>query len=257
MKSRGAFALVTALVALVVMALAAPAFAGTGLNAYKVKFRGAKQLRVLKQQGYDITEGTRGKRIEIVGTKAQIAKLRRAGLRTKLLRDTHGRTATKIAAAQAADGWQVWRPWARTDVPVSGSAGNPTANIKTQMENLAAKYPKITKLETIGHSLRGQPIYAMKVTDDAKKVDDGSRPAVLYSALQHAREWLAGETERRTLRLFLDNYGKSGTAVGVDGEPVAGVSSSEITSLVNNRELWFILVANPDGYDFTFDPRRG
>jgi murein tripeptide amidase MpaA len=225
-----------------------------GLNAYKVKFRGAKQLSVLKQQGYDITEGIRGKRIEIVATKTQIRKLRRAGLRTKLLRDSRGRTATKVAAAQAANGWQVWRPWARTDVPVSGSAGNPTTNLKTQMENLAAKYPKIAKLETIGQSVRGQPIYAMKVTNDAKKVRDGSRPAVLYSAVQHAREWLAGETERRTLRLFLDNYGKSGTAVGTDGQPVAGVSSSELTSLVNTRELWFILVANPDGYDFTFDP---
>jgi hypothetical protein len=90
----------------------------------------------------------------------------------------------------------VWRPFARTDIDVSGSAGNPTANIKTQMENLAEKYPNITKLETIGHSLRGLPIYAMKVTKNADKKKDGSRPAVLYSAVQHAREWLAGETER-------------------------------------------------------------
>jgi hypothetical protein len=77
---------------------------------------------------------------------------------------------------------------------------------------------------------------------------------VLYSAVQHAREWLAGETERRTLRLFVDNYGKTGTAVGTDGQPVAGVSSTELTNLVDTRELWFIIIANPDGYDFTFDP---
>ena len=124
------------------------------------------------------------------------------------------------------------------------------------MENLAAKYPGIAKLETIGHSLNGLPIYAMKVTKDAKKRKDGNRPAVLYSAVQHAREWLAGETERRTLRLFLDNYGKKGTAVGTDGQPVDGVSSKELTKLVNKRELWFILICNPDGYDFTFDPRN-
>ena len=72
--------------------------------------------------------------------------------------------------------------------------------------------------------------------------------------MQHAREWLAGETERRTLRLFLDNYGKKGTAVGTDGQPVDGVSAKELTKLVNKRELWFILICNPDGYDFTFDP---
>ena len=96
----------------------------------------------------------------------------------------------------------------------------------------------------------------MKVTKGARKHKDGKRPAILYSAVQHAREWLAGETERRTLRLFLDNYGRRGTAIGTDGQPVAGVSSRELTKLVNTRELWFILIANPDGYDFTFTPEN-
>jgi Zinc carboxypeptidase len=253
MKLRGA---VVALTAVVVLALAAPAFGGTGLNAYKAKARGAKQLRELKRLGFDITEGQRRRGIEIVATKSQITKLRKAGVSARLIRDSRGRTARRVAAAQAAGGWEVWRPYARTDVDVSAAAGNPTANIKTQLERLAQRNPNITKLVTIGHSLRGVPIYAMKVTNNARTVADGSRPAVLYSALQHAREWLAGETERRTLRLFIDNYGRTGTALGTDGEPVAGVSSSELTNLVNTRELWFIIVANPDGYDFTFDPEN-
>jgi len=254
MKVRGAlFALVAVLVALIT---AVPASAGTGLNAYDVKFGGLKELRALQSAGFDLTEAIRGKRAEIVASDAQVTKLRRAGLDVKLERDSHGRTAQRAAAAAAEAGYQVWRPYARTDVAVSGDSGNPKANIKTQMEDLAKQYPKITKLVTIGRSVRGLPIYAMKVTDNAKSTKDGTRPAVLYSAVQHAREWLAGETQRRTLRLFLDNYGKTGTAVGTDGQPVEGVSASELTSLVNTRELWFILIANPDGYDFTFDPEN-
>ena len=35
-----------------------------------------------------------------------------------------------------------------------------------------------------------------------------------------------------------------------------GVSSRELTKLVDTRELWFILIANPDGYDFTFTPEN-
>ena len=129
----------------------------------------------------------------------------------------------------------------------------------TALERIAQQNRGITKLVTIGQSLRGLPIYAIKVTKDARTVADGSRPAVLYSSLQHAREWLAGETGRRRRpdllgEARLDNYGRTGTATGTDGEPVAGVSASEITNLVNTRELWFILVANPDGYDFTFTP---
>ena len=254
MKLRSAFALVTALVAL--FAIAAPASADTGLNAYKAKARGAAKLRELKRQGFDITEGQRRGGIEIVATKRQIAKLRRAGISAKLLRDRRGRSGRRAAAAQAAGGWEVWRPYARTDIAMSGAAGNPTTNLMTQLENLARRHSNIAKLETIGHTIKGLPIYAMKVTKGARKRKDGKRPAVLYSAVQHAREWLAGETERRTLRLFLDNYGRNGTALGTDGKPVEGVSSRELTKLVDTRELWFILIVNPDGYDFTFTPEN-
>jgi hypothetical protein len=69
---------------------------------------------------------------------------------------------------------------------------------------------------------------------------DGSRPAVLYSAAQHAREWISVEVNRRLLHYFVDNY-------GVD---------PGVTDLVNTRELWFVPVANPDGYQYTFDVER-
>src|SRR5687768_13367885 len=116
---------VVPLTVLAVLLLAVPASAGVGLNAYKAKARGAGEIRELKRQGFDITEGQRKRGIEIVATKRQIAKLRRAGISTKLLRNKRGRTAQRVAAAQAAGGWNVWRPYARTDVELSGAAGNP------------------------------------------------------------------------------------------------------------------------------------
>ena len=42
------------------------------------------------------------------------------------------------------------------------------------------------------------------------------------------------------LHHFVDNYSKD----------------AEITNLVNTRELWFLIVANPDGYQYTFDHER-
>ena len=41
---------------------------------------------------------------------------------------------------------------------------------------------------------------------------------------------------RRLMHYMLDGYG----------------NNPEITDLVNTTELWFLPVANPDGYDFTF-----
>ena len=56
------------------------------------------------------------------------------------------------------------------------------------------------------------------------------------------------------MRLFVDNYGRKGAALGTDGQPVLGLQAKEITKLVDQTELWFVLVANPDGYDYTFTP---
>src|SRR5262249_52745208 len=71
-------------------------------------------------------------------------------------------------------------------------------------------------------------------------VDDGSRPSVLYMGTIHAREWIATEVVRRELHYFVDNYKKN----------------ADVTNLVDTRELWFMPVANPDGYQYTFDGER-
>ena len=81
----------------------------------------------------------------------------------------------------------------------------------------------------------GRDIWALKVTRNAKTTTDDARPAVLYNAQQHAREWLAGETCRRTLLYFTSNY---------DTTPDNAVEA-EVTELVNTRELWFMLRQQP------------
>ena len=96
------------------------------------------------------------------------------------------------------------------------------------------------KLEVIGHSLQGREIIALKVTKDANRVPDGARPDVFYMATIHAREWISTEVNRRILHHFVDNYG----------------TNPEVTNLVDTRELWFVLVSNPDGYQHTFDVER-
>ena len=69
------------------------------------------------------------------------------------------------------------------------------------------------------------PILALKVTKDARTTADGQRPAVLYSANQHAREWITAETDRRLAHLFVDNYtspGDTTPAEAHDGDDLGG-----------------------------------
>ncbi len=61
---------------------------------------------------------------------------------------------------------------------------------------------------------------------------------MLFMAAQHAREWITPEMVRRLIHYVVDGYG----------------TDRRLTYLVNKTELWFVPVANPDGYDFTFQP---
>ena len=69
--------------------------------------------------------------------------------------------------------------------------------IYDEMRELAAEHRDIVKPVIIGTSLLGKPIIALKITKDARNAPDNSRPAILYSSVNHAREWIAAEVARR------------------------------------------------------------
>jgi hypothetical protein len=225
----------------------------SGLNAYRVRGADADALRVLAQQGFDLTEGGDGR--EIVATAAQARALRKFGIST-----TPARRGTEAAANINADGsYDVYRPY--FDHTFVGTVGNvpggaPRETIYEELQRLAAEHTSIVKPEVIGASVNGKPILALRITRDAREPTnpDGSRPAALYVSTQHAREWITTEQTRRLAHLFVDNYGRTGAALNTQGVAIPGLAASDLTNLVNTREIWIAAVANPDGYDFTFTP---
>ena len=107
--------------------------------------------------------------------------------------------------------------------------------IADEMKALAAANPDVMKLEQYGTSTLGKPLYTIKMTANARNVADGTRPAILFSAVNHAREWIAAEMGRRLPVWFAEHK-----------------NDPEIARLISDRELWFVPIQNPDGYDFTF-----
>jgi hypothetical protein len=163
--------------------------------------------------------------VEVVATADQVEDLEGQGVDLEL-KEVDGETATEQSTRLAAEGYSVFRPY-------SGAGG-----LKEEYEQLAADHPDIAKLVVIGQTVQGQDIVALKVTRRAGRTRDGARPATLFSAAQHAREWITPEMVRRLTHHVLDGYGTDRT----------------ITDVVNRTELWFLPVANPDGYDWTFQP---
>ena len=128
-----------------------------------------------------------------------------------------------------AGGFTVWRSW------------DQTGGIRDELYTIAGQNPQLVKLEVLGHTYQGRELIALKVTQGAVEMPDGKRPAVLFSSNQHGSEWISAEVNRRLLQ-----------------HVIAGsrANNKEIKNLLKRTELWFVLVANPDGYQYTFDVDR-
>ncbi|HEU4404087.1 MAG TPA: M14 family zinc carboxypeptidase [Polyangiaceae bacterium] len=189
------------------------------------------QYQQLANGGYDIAhveETVDGFVVQVVLRPNDRNKLRREGFDFEVVRNEDGLTATQAAALQAQNGFTVWRPW-------DGDGG-----IEQQLRAIAEQYPKLAQLHTIGTTHEGRDILALRVTSNARNVPLGVRPAVLYQATAHAREWIATEVNRRLMLHYLENAD----------------TDQAIRNILATTELWFVPVMNPDGYQYTFDVER-
>ncbi|MFE4060546.1 M14 family metallopeptidase, partial [Streptomyces sp. NPDC059096] len=204
------------------------AAAGKGTAADAVKVFDAEvtkeQVPLLLSAGQDaheLSERAPGKgtaKVEVFLTDAQARDLERQGV-TVTERTVSAGTAGRLRAA--GDG--VFRPY-------SGAG-----NLQEEIVATGQANPRIAKVVSLGKTLRGQDILALKLSKGARTTKDGAKPSVLYMSNQHAREWITPEMTRRLMHHYIDNYGKD----------------RRITKIVDSTELWFVLSANPDGYDFT------
>jgi hypothetical protein len=222
-------------------ALLLPALVATGPASAKDKREpldfytalvSADEAADLARDGFDIAESretARGVRVDLVMTASDAAGLRDKGVSASLKRNKDGKTARQAAAEQAASGYDVWRSY---DEP---------GGIRDELYRLARDNPQLVKLVVLGRTGEGREIIAVKVTQGARGIADGRRPAVLYTSTQHAREWISTEVNRRLLNWLVDK---------------SRANDQAVKDLLKERELWFVLVANPDGYQYTFDHER-
>jgi hypothetical protein len=186
----------------------------------------------LVRAGYDVVVArpAPGPALEadLVLSPAEAQALRARGLRIEPWRNAEGRGVLDLARAQARNGYSVWRSW------------DAEGGIADELTELARSHPGLVEHRVVGHSVEGRDIVALRVTAGAGSVPVGTRPAVLHLSAQHAREWISVEVNRRLLRAYVDGYG----------------TDPEISRLLATTELWFVVVANPDGYQRTFDGDR-
>ena len=224
--------LTTMAIAGLVIAAAPANAAGPGpeaLQMYEATVN-PEQFSQLQTEGFDVVDPepvSGGVAVDLVLSGSEREALAQRGIDLELFRDENGRTAQQLAARQAANGFNVWRDYDGPD------------GIREYLSDFVAAHPKTAKLVVIGTTTQGREIVAVRITQKPKKGGKRAkdRPAVLYQGTTHAREWISTEVTRRLMQYFAGN-------------------STTARKLRRQRELWFVPVVNPDGYQYTFDHER-
>ncbi|MEW5795266.1 MAG: M14 family zinc carboxypeptidase [Candidatus Zixiibacteriota bacterium] len=151
--------------------------------------------------------------VEIITTPAQIDSLRRAGFKTETIHESVG-------------------DFYRSRLPQKDMGGYKTlAEIDAYLDGMIADHPNLVSAkQSIGLTIEGRNIWVVKISDNPNV--DENEAEVLYTGCIHAREVVTPEVLFHFMDHLTNRY---------DTDP-------EVKDLVDDREIWFILVCNPDGY---------
>ncbi len=122
--------------------------------------------------------------------------------------------------------------YSRVNPDSSGGFGVYHTFTETYDEILVAitAHPSLVELDTIGYSIEGNPIWAVKISDNVEI--DEEETEVFFNSLTHANEPLGLEILLVFMNHLLGGYG----------------TDTEITEMVDESEIWLVPIVNPDGY---------
>ncbi len=106
------------------------------------------------------------------------------------------------------------------------------AEVAQILSDYEADYPDIAKVYSIGTTLEGRNIWAMKISDNVDQDEDEF--AINFNGCHHAREDMSIEVPLDIIEYLLTGYG----------------SDPQATKWVNKYEFWIIPMVNPDGNNY-------
>jgi hypothetical protein len=166
-------------------------------------------FREIVRSDMDVTE-IHGNHLDLLVTPAQLAEIQAGGNAVEIVTpDVHASTPLR------GGGW----------LPEYMSYTEAVA----ALNGFASTYPSLTALSSIGTSIEGRTLWALKISDNAA-VDEGE-PEVLVMGNHHAREVISVIIPIALADSLLSNYGSDPT----------------FTQWVDERETWIVPVVNPDG----------
>jgi carboxypeptidase T len=119
-----------------------------------------------------------------------------------------------------------------TEFPAGRTGYHSYTEVKAEVAAVAAAHPDIVSRFSIGKSYQGRDLWAVKISDNVTV--DENEPEVMFDGTHHADEHMATEMTLHILHWLVDGYGHD----------------QRITNIVNTREIWIVLLVNPDGAEY-------
>ncbi|HHE38846.1 MAG TPA: hypothetical protein ENL20_09780 [Candidatus Cloacimonetes bacterium] len=190
----------------------------------------AQVLKEFTPEFYDIASFKPGQYLDIVVTRSKYEELLNRGYKIKIVQ-TEQQLKQNLKDKRELTAYRNYN------------------EVLTELQLIEANNPTICKLYDIGetwgkeysdngnsnYDIYHQEVWALKVSDNVLVEED--EPGVYYMGTHHAREPISCEVTMAILNHILDNYGTDPT----------------ITDNVNNSQIWFIPLVNPNGHKLVID----
>lgn len=167
----------------------------------------------LLELGLDIVDGVKDQYVDVVCFPDQLAQIRALGYLAEVVIPDMVQYYASLSPTDDMGGFRTY------------------SEAVAEMVTIHNDHPDITTAPfSIGQSIEGRELWVMKVSDNPELDEDEAE--VFFNGLIHAREPIGMTICFQLLNNLTNGY-------GID---------PDVTDMVDNREVWFLPILNPDGY---------
>src|SRR6218665_1451779 len=242
------------------------AFLSCAMNSIAQNYSRAKvlanseELQHLAEQGIAVDHGIHKQETFFISdfSDAELAIIRKQGISVEILiedvkafyvqqNEKHVEESLKNIGCSGSSGSTYTPPTVPSNFNLGSMGGFLTyQQFLDEIDAMASQYPNlITVKEPIStfQSHEGRSIYWLRLSDNPGTDEGDEEPEVLYTAVHHAREPNSLSEVIFYMWYLLENY----------------ATNDEVKYLVDNTEMYFVPMVNPDGYIYnqTTDPNGG
>lgn len=201
----------------------------TGYQVLRITVEHPKQLEQIQSMVQDVwTCSIKGRTIDVCASPQERYALQKAGFRWQVLIEDVQGLIDQL----------------RSDIHPQGGLFDRYLTLEevySAMRALAEQNPRLVQMLTVGTSVEGRPIYALRITRDPRgERVYRHRPQIVFNACQHAREWITVSVALYIAYALVANYG----------------TDTRVTDWLQRTEVYVIPVVNPDGYVYTWTTNR-